>query len=227
MTETTAEMRFEKAKALFDDEDYLEAINEFSVITLQHQGTAYADDAQYYLGECRFQRGEFLLAAFEYQQLMRNMPASPLVPDAQYKLGFCYYELSPKSSLDQQYSLKAIDEFQSFVEYYPGNPFATDAEQKIKELNSKLAKKEYDTARLYATLEYYRASVIYYDLVIEKYHDTDYAPLAYIGKAEALVERKRFLEARKVLERFLSLFPGNVLQSRATRMLEDIDERLR
>jgi len=62
----SVEQRFNRAKELFDEEDYLEAINEFTVITLQYQGSAFAADAQYYLGECRFARGEYILSAFEY-----------------------------------------------------------------------------------------------------------------------------------------------------------------
>jgi TolA-binding protein len=42
---------------LFDKEDYLEAINEFTIITLQFQGSQHAADAQFYLGDCRFKRG--------------------------------------------------------------------------------------------------------------------------------------------------------------------------
>ncbi|HTY57378.1 MAG TPA: outer membrane protein assembly factor BamD, partial [Bacteroidota bacterium] len=147
-----ADERFEKAKALYDKEDYLDAINEFTIVTLQFQGSQHAADAQFYLGECRFHRGEYLLAAFEFGVLKRSYPASPRVPEAQYKLALSYFELSPRSSLDQQYTRKAIDEFQSFVEYYPTNPLASDAEAKIKELDGKLARKLYEAARQYVIL---------------------------------------------------------------------------
>jgi outer membrane protein assembly factor BamD len=72
------------------------------------------------------------------------------VPEAQYKLALSYYELSPRAPLDQQYTRKAIDEFQSFVEYYPNNPLVKDAAEKIRELNTRLAKKQYETAKLYS-----------------------------------------------------------------------------
>src|SRR5512146_1632306 len=127
-TQMGVEERFTHAKALFDDKDYLEAINEFTVITLQYQGSAHAADAQFYLGECRFQRGEYLLASFEYGVVKRNYPASPRVQEAQYKLALSYYMLSPKSSLDPQYTKRAIDEFQQFVEYYPSSPLVADAD---------------------------------------------------------------------------------------------------
>ena len=221
-TTLTAEERFQHAKALFDNEDYLEAITEFTVITLQFQSSPYADDAQYYLGECRFMRREYLLAASEYRLLKNNMPASSLVPDAQYKLGLCYYNLSPKVSLDQQYTKKSIEELQAFVEYYPGNEHATDAEEKIQELTVRLALKQYNAAMLYVRLDDYKSAIIYFDDVIEKYHDTEYAPLAYIGKVEALMARRKYAEADAEVDKFLNLYPNSVLRSE----MDDLKSRI-
>jgi outer membrane protein assembly factor BamD len=217
-TTLSAEERFEKGRLLYAEEDYLEAINEFSVVTLQYQGSAVADDAQYYLGECHFQREEFLLAAFEYQQLLRNMPASPLAPDAQYKIGLCYYNLSPKSSLDQVYTLKAIDELQTFVEYHPAHAQAVEAEKLIQELTWKLAKKSFEVAQQYDVMEYYRSAVFYYDDVIEKYHDTEFAPRAYIGKTRVQIERRKYAEAYQTITAFLEKFPDSPLRDEALRL---------
>ncbi|MBP1653799.1 MAG: uptake lipoprotein [Bacteroidetes bacterium] len=222
----TVEQRFNRAKELFDDGDYLEAINEFTVITLQYQGSAFAADAQYYLGECRFEREEYILSAFEYSVVRTSYPASPRVPDAHYKMALSYYMQSPKPVLDQQNTRKAIDEFQAFVEYNPAHPLAPDAEEKIKELNGRLAFKAYEAARQYERMEYYRAAILSYDVVIEKYHDTDYAPLAYLDKADLLVKRLRFREAENTIKEFMSRYPNSVLQSRAEGILEKIREEL-
>lgn len=226
-TNPTVDERFAHAKALFQKEDYLEAINEFTVITLQYQGSQYASDAQYYLGECRFNRGEYLLAAFEYGLMKRSYPASPRVPDAQYKLAMSYYMMSPRSALDQQYTKKAIDEFQSFVEYFPANALAADADARIRELNTKLARKLYDAARQYLTLERYKAAIQYFDDVIEKYHDTEYAPLSYLDKAETLIDRKKYADAGFELGRFLKRYPNSVLRGRADALKERLDREMR
>jgi outer membrane protein assembly factor BamD len=222
----SVEDRFAHAKMLFDKGNHLEAINEFTVITLQYQGSAFAADAQYYLGECRFAREEFLLAAFEYSVVKRNYPASPRVADAQYKLGVCYYSLSPKPALDQQYTRRALDELQSFVEYYPSHEKAVDADGKIRELTARLAQKQYNTATLYRTMEYFRAALYYYDDVIEKYHDTEYAPLSSIGKVELLMSRKRYADAQTEARRFLERYPNSVLRGRMETLKKDIDEEL-
>lgn len=70
----TAEERFEMGMKEFQDENYIDAINEFSVVTLQYPGSSVSDDAQYYLGECRFFREEYLLAAYEYEALNEICP---------------------------------------------------------------------------------------------------------------------------------------------------------
>lgn len=221
-----AEERFAKGKHLFDENDYLEAINEFTVVTLQYQGSGVADDAQYYLGECRFMREEYLLAAFEYQQLIRNLPASPLVPDAQFRIGLCYYNLSPRSALDQQYTLKAIDELQTFVEYNPAHAKAVEAEGLIRELTVRLAKKSYEIARQYRLLEHYKAALFYYSDVIEKFHDTEYAPLSYVEKTQVLLERRKYEDALRTITLFLEKFPVSDLRPEALRLKATAEENL-
>lgn len=223
----SAEERFQRAKALFDEGEYLEAIQEFNVITLQHPGSAVAAEAQYYLAEARFRRKEYLLAAYEFQTLRRNMPASTHVPEAMYKVGLCYYYLAPKSRLDQQYTRRAIEELQAFVEYYPTSEYAADATDKIRELTNRLARKDFETAELYARMDYTKSAIYYYDIVIEKYHDTEYAPLAYLAKIELLMGKKKYREAKAEITKFLEKYPNSVLRARADRLNAQIDEALK
>lgn len=209
----SAEERFEIGMIEFNDENYLEAINEFSVVTLQYPGSSVSDDAQYYLGECRFKKEEYLLAAYEYEALKRNMPASPLVPKAQYKIALAYYKLAPKSALDQTYTLKAIDEYQAFIEYFPADTLVLDAEVKITELRNRLAEKEYQTAVIYMKMEYYKAATYYFNNVLENFHDSKFSEQAYFGKIESLVKRKKISEATAEADKFLKKFPETSLRA--------------
>jgi len=223
---SSPEQLFTKAKALYEDGDYLGAINEFTVLTLQAQGSAVGAEAQFYLAECRYQREEYVLAAYEYGVFKRSYAANAKVADAQFKLAMSYYNLSPKFALDQQYTRRAIDEFQTFVEYYPGNPLAVQADERIKELNTRLAQKQYETARLYVKMEYYRAALLSYDQVIEKFHDTEYAPLAYLDKVQLLVDRERYEEAFAEVKRFIARYPNSPLIGRGEELKETIDAEL-
>ena len=70
--------RYALGMKYFNDEDYLEAIEEFKVVSLQFQGTKIADAAQFYLAESRFKREEYILAAFEYDVLIRYYADKPV-----------------------------------------------------------------------------------------------------------------------------------------------------
>jgi outer membrane protein assembly factor BamD len=205
----SSQERLSYAVRLYNDEDYELAINEFQGIILQFPGNAVVDDAQYYLAMSRFQRSEFILAAFEFSKLIKNMTASEFVPQAQFMLAECYYELSPDYSLDQKYTKKAIEEYQAFIDFFPVNPKVPEAEKKIRELNTKLAEKKYNSAMIYEKLEYFTAAMKYYDDVIETYHDTPYAPMALYNKINILRSRERNVDALNEISKFLQRYPND------------------
>jgi outer membrane protein assembly factor BamD len=203
------EERLKFAQALYNDEDYLEAVAEFQNIVLQYPGNAVVDDAQYYLGLTRFNRAEYILAAFEFSKLLKAMPASDYVPDAQFMLAESYYQLSPNFTLDQTYTRKAVEEFQAFIDFFPANTRVAEAEKKINELNNKLAQKEFNNAVIYEKMEYYNAALIYYNNVIETYHDSRFAPTALYNRIQLLVNRGRTAEAITDINKFLQRYPDN------------------
>lgn len=197
------------AQKLFNDESYLDAINEFQTIILQYPGNPAVEVAQYYLAESRYQRGEYILAAYEFSKLIKSMPASEYVPKAQFMLAECYYELSPDYRLDQEYTKKAISEYQAFIDFFPTNEKVKEAEQKITELNDRLAHKEYNTASLYETMGDNRSALLYYTNVVDEYHDTQYAPLAMYDKINMLVSLNRDSEALEEISKYLDRYPDN------------------
>lgn len=197
------------AMKLYNEEDYLKAIDEFQNIMLQYPGKEVADDAEYYLGMSYFNRGEYILAAYEFSKLIKNIPASEFVPVAQYQLAQSYYKLSPPYQLDQKYTEQAIDEFQAFIDFFPMNEKVPEAEQKIQELNTKLAEKTFKSAEIYQKMDYTTAAIEYYNIVVDNYHDTPYAPRALYNKIKLLLNKDREDEALMSINSFLEKYPDN------------------
>ncbi len=205
----SADDRLAYAIKLYNDEDYLEAVNELQAILLQYPGSAISDDAQFYLAKARFARQEYIMAAFEFSKLIKNMPASEFVPESQFMLAECYYELSPDYTLDQKYTKKAIQEYQAFIDFFPSNQKVPDAEKKISELNEKLAKKDFTIAQIYEKLDYQKAAIIYYNDVIDTYHDTPYAKLAMYNKINVLVDRNENDKAIAEIDKYIEKYPDD------------------
>lgn len=225
-TNMTPEERLAYSIKLYDEEDYEEAVKEFEAIILQYPGSSIIDDGQYYLAMTRYQREEYILAAYQFSKLIKGMPSSEFLADAQYMLADCYYELSPDYTLDQQYSKKAVEEYQVFIDFFPLNPKVSEAEIKIQELNDKLARKEFDAARIYEKMEYYTAAFKYYDSVMEVYHDTQYAPLALYKKINLLVERDDESEALKDSQKFLQKYPEHQNFSDVEKIKNSLESKL-
>jgi outer membrane protein assembly factor BamD len=222
----SAEERFTLGMKAFNDEEYLDAIEEFKVVSLQYQGSKVADSAQFYMAESRFLREEYILAAFEYDVLLRNMSSSNFVPRARFNRATCFYLMSPNSFLDQNYSRKAIDEYQAFIEYHPTDSLVSVAETRITELNGKLAKKEFDSGVIYMHMEYYKAATYYFDVVLDKFHDTQYAEPALMKKVESLTNRKKYADAKESLDKFYLKYPSSTLKSDADKLSKDIEAGL-
>lgn len=220
----TAEMQYAKAMNEYNQENYLEAVEAFKTITVQYQGSTVADGAQFYIGECRFQRGEYILAAAEYDMLVRSMPSSKYVATARYKRAMSYFMMSPKPQLDQKYTKLAIDDFQTYLEYSPQDSLAKDAEKKISELTDKLAEKIYESGLLYYRREYYKAAIVYFDNVAEQYHDTRFAESAMYWKARALRERMDYDGALAAVAQLFEKFPSTTMRQEALELRADLEK---
>src|ERR1035441_11113226 len=81
------ENRLTYAVKLYNNEDYEQAVNEFSSIVLQFPGNAIVDTAQYYTGMTRYKRKEYILAAYEFSKLIKNMLASKLIRSEERRVG--------------------------------------------------------------------------------------------------------------------------------------------
>lgn len=208
-TNMTAEEHFEYAMSLYNEEDYEKSINEFQAILLQFPGNQITDDAQFYLGMSYYKSGQYLLGAYEFSKLIRDIPGSEFVDDAQFMLADSYFQLSPPYPLDQSYTEKAIDEFQAFIDFFPTDKRVKQAEEKIQQLNTKLAEKEYMDAVIYEKMEYFRAAIKYYTNVTEKFHDTKFAPLASYRKIKLLIQTDKKDEALKEIKLFLARYKND------------------
>ncbi|MEE9429739.1 MAG: outer membrane protein assembly factor BamD [Melioribacteraceae bacterium] len=208
-TSFSAEEHLQYAQKLAAEGDYEVAVREFQSILLQYAGSPVNDDAQYFLGITYAKREQYLLAAYEFSKLIRDIPASEFVQDAQFMLADSYYQQSPNFQLEQSYTKKAVEEFQAFIEFFPTHPKVSEAEKKIQELNHKFAQKEFHNAEIYERMEYYNAAIKYFTQVYETYHDTEFAPKALYRKIMLLVEKDRVDESLRSIADYIEKYPKN------------------
>lgn len=219
---TKSEEQFIHAKQVFDKRDYYKAKMLFTVIVLNNPGSAIIEQGQYYLAECHFYLKEYLLAVSEYEKLIRSLPKSTFVDDSQYKTGLCYEKLSPGYGLDQEYTHKAISQYQQFLDEYPGSELRPLVEQHLSECVDKLARKEFKTGELYRKMGYLESAVISFDAVLQNYSDSQYADDALYWKGECSRKMKKGQEARDAFTTLLSRFPESPFAEKTRNRLKEL-----
>ena len=192
-----------------EKEKFLQAQSDFKYVVMRGTGSDLGDDAQYYLGEAFFRNKEYLLAVAEYEKLTRRMAFSPFVEDARFKICEAYRIESPKYYHDQEYTEKALERFQEFLDDFPNSNLNDEALASIESLREKLGLKLYETGILYMKLDEFESAKMTFQTLIDMYYDTDMIQFAYQGMVKALARNKQIDEANA----FLSKHKGRLVES--------------
>jgi outer membrane protein assembly factor BamD len=214
------EEQFENAKKLFDREKYENAKLQFSIIVLNNSGNRVIEKAQFYLAESYFELKDYITASAEYEKMIRSMPQSAFVDDAAYKIGMCYLKLAPSYGLDQDYTIKANEQFERFLEDYPESELKPEVVNRLAETRNTLAKKEFKTGELYFKLRYDKAALISFDAVLAIYPDTEWADDAWFFKGESHRRLQEWDKARQAYETVMSQYQSGPFAGQAEQKLK-------
>ncbi|MFO7890900.1 MAG: outer membrane protein assembly factor BamD [bacterium] len=222
-SQLTPEQQLVAAKKLFEKEKYYTAQDRFRMIVIRNPGNVIVEEAQFYLAESYFYEQKYVMAIEEYEKLIRSLPNSPYIDDAYYKVGLCYYELSPGYALDQEYTYKAISQFNNFLVKYPDSELKNKVLEKLQDCHKKLAKKVYKTAELYRKMNYLRAAVISYKDVLEEYGDTEFVPNALYWLVICNLKMNNIEEAKKYYNQLTTSYSKTVWAKRAEEQAGEIN----
>lgn len=114
---------YESALAALRAHDHDRALAGFRRFVALHPRHDYADNAQYWMGECFYDRGDYTHAAEEFRRVVDRYPHGNKVPDAMLKLGF-----SLAAAGDPAGATKALA---SLVKAFPRHQAAGLASEKL------------------------------------------------------------------------------------------------
>jgi len=118
---------YQKAFGTFKKGEYPNALKQFEAFLLAYPQSEYADNAQYWIGECYYQQGDYEKAIVEYEKVMKKYPKGDKVPSALLKQGFAFLDLGDRADA------KLI--FNKIMKDYPQSPQAEIAGKKLKTLH--------------------------------------------------------------------------------------------
>ena len=118
--------------------NYAAAIKAFTDLQTQYPQGAYADNAEYWIGECRFAQGDFKGALASFRKVA-TYAGTEKADDAQLKIAYCHLRLNDRK--------KAEEEFRKLVSLYPSSEYVDRAQGEIDKLTGKPADKLEEKAK--------------------------------------------------------------------------------
>lgn len=232
-------MKYQEAVKLYEKGKYSKALILFDDLATKYRGRAEAEDLFYLVANANYKLRDYTSARFHFKQFASTYPGSPRAEECRFMAAYCYYLESPRSSLDQENTRKAIDELQLFVNYYPESEKAKEAGVLIQNLRDKLEKKAFDNAKLYynmGTPDDYRAAVIAFENVLKQYPDTKYAEeieyltvkaqYQYADHSSIFKQEARFNDAIDYYDIFVNNFPNSKYASELNSLKESADKKI-
>ncbi len=121
-----AQALYDEGYTLFHQKRYADAEARFSRYVELHPATDLADNALFWIGECRYARGDFSAALKAFSDTVERYPQSNKVGDALLKAGKCLESLG-----DTQQARRTYEEV---MDRYPGSAAAARARDRLDAL---------------------------------------------------------------------------------------------
>jgi outer membrane protein assembly factor BamD len=190
---------------MIDEGEYSSATELLRGYVANNAGSGDVDQAIYLLGLAYLKTKEWPAAAGEFERLLRDYPESDSSAAARFGLADAKFAQSRPPEYDQDYTQQALDEWQRYLQDFPGHWQNAAARERVLACRTRLADKLIRTARLYVKMSEWGPARVYFEKVANDYAETTWLPEAEMGLAvcdahqgnyEAAIAKLRDIEAR-------------------------------
>ncbi|MBD5366951.1 MAG: outer membrane protein assembly factor BamD [Muribaculaceae bacterium] len=184
--------KFDYAKRAFDEKKYVQSATLLEEVIGVLKGTDRAEEALYLLGLSNYENRDYETASTYFNSYYSRYPRGKYAELARFYCGYGYYLASPDTQLDQSTTIKAIEELQAFLDYFPRSERVSIAQNAIFELQDKLTLKELENAKLYYNLGTYMGNNYESAIIVARNAIKEYPYSKYKEDLEMLMLKSRY-----------------------------------
>jgi outer membrane protein assembly factor BamD len=199
------------------------------------RGKAEAEDLFYNYAYTHYNLGDFILSSHYFKSFATSFYNSDKKEECDYMSAYSNYKLSPTSTLDQSYSRKAIDAFQTFINSYPNSERNEDCNALIDELRAKMETKAFAEGNLYYDLKQYNSAIYSFENMLKDYPASKKseevrfliikAGYEYANKSIYNKKAERFDLVLENIKTFQKKYPKSKFNKEIRSMRKDSDEK--
>ncbi|MDR3046814.1 MAG: outer membrane protein assembly factor BamD [Bacteroidales bacterium] len=223
---------YERAMKYYKNQQWLSAARLFEELYPLSIGTPASDTILFSFADCYFQNHDYELSAFHYKEYTRRFPGTQRTQDAAYRCVEAIYNISPTYSLDQTETKYAIEEIVHFVQQYPYSNHVEKCNILLDEMRNKLAKKDFEVAKLYYNTENYDAAQIAIKNFLKEYPDSPLTPESmmllvqnnykYAKKSIKAKQRERYLDCLSAYDALRINYPDSPFVAQVKPIIDDV-----
>jgi outer membrane protein assembly factor BamD len=187
--------KLDYAKRAFNEKRYVQSYTLLKDCSTVFKGSDKAEEVLYLLALSYYENKEYTEAGAYFKTYYSRYPKGKYAELSRFYCGYGYYLDSPEPQLDQTGTIKAIDELQAFLDYFPRSEKVSIAQNAIFELQDKLTLKQLQNAQLYYNLGTYQGNNYESAVIVAKNAIKTYPYSKYKEDLELLVLKSRYQEA--------------------------------
>ena len=217
------EAKYEAAFEYYNQGKYNRAAQLFENLSVMTSGTERDDTVQYYWAMSNYRYKDYFTAQANFESFISKFPRSPFTENARYLLLDCMYRSTLRYELDQTPTYSAISAISEYIIDYPDNEHMEECMAALDELNGRLERKAFENAKIYYTMEDYKAAGVALRNVLKDNADNRYreeilyliAMTSYKYANLSVPEKKqeRFLVFRDDYLNFIAEYPESAHRS--------------
>lgn len=159
-------LKFTKANEYYDQGKWAKAGEVYERLLPVFRGTKNYEELYYRYAYTFYNRKDYLSASYQFKNFTDLFPRSSRADECEFMYATCLFKMSPRYSLDQTNTKKAMEVLQSYINTHPESKNLTLANSYIEICRAKLERKDKEAAQLYFDMgEYKSASVAYKSLI--------------------------------------------------------------
>lgn len=239
---TDPELKYTYAKKYFDEKKYGRTTTLLEEIASTYSLRSEEDEMLYLLAQAYFFDGDYISAHSRYNRYFQKFGVKGNYAEAaKFNAAYALFVDSTDVRLDQSNTVRAIEAFQSFAEYYPQSDRVKQAERYMLQMQARLAEKELNSVKLYYNLGYfmgnnYESCVVTAKEALKSYNFPPfgeefqiYIVRAKFDEAELSYDERKPIRYRNVIDEhynYVNLYPNGKYVKESTKYFEKAQKAL-
>ena len=234
--------KYELAERLYEEKDFKRANRLLEQIAPKFVGKPQGERVVFFLAKSFFEIGNYNFAGYQFERFLKSYPKSDKAEEAGFLGAKSYYMLSPKYTLDQTDTDKALSKLQIFINGNPESQYLEEANAMARELTTKKEKKAFEIARQfvklgkYYTLDYNVSAIASLENFISDHPGSQFREEAFFLRVSAATtlatnstyskKRERLNDAVDAYEALMRSYPETAFKKEADKLFEDLQKEI-